>query len=99
MKITANQRPIVQPIKQIKLQRNKSTIGGYSVRNRQAIKKSNSISYRISSDNPNGGADSQDVRKLYEQRLKQFQQQYPSIDPARQHLGRQILGLNRINSN
>ena len=94
----------IQPqIRQVKLQRHKSTIGGYSSHNRRgSLKKSNSISYKMTSQNPNGNIDTKDqsdIRKLYEQRLKQFQQQYPSIDPSRQHLGRQIVGLNRINSN
>ena len=100
MKIHVKPAIVTPQIKQVKLQRHKSTIGGYSSRPRN-LKKSNSISYtsKLTSENPNVSPDKTDVSKLYEQRLKQFQQQYPSIDPSRQHLGRQIVGLNRINSN
>lgn len=101
-------KPAITPqIRQVKLQRHKSTIGSHSnIRARGSVKKSSSISYKISSENPNGASNSHtqnrttgavpDVRTLYEQRLKQFQQQNPSMDPTRKVLTR---NMSRINSN
>jgi len=103
-------KPAIPPqIRQVKLQRHKSTIGGNSHSNirstRNSVKKSSSISYKISSENPNGvssqnqsksSSGKPDVRTLYEQRLKQFQQQNLNMDPTRKVLTR---NMSRINSN
>jgi len=109
-------KPAIPPqIRQVKLQRHKSTIGSHSnirsniLTSRSSVKKSSSISYKnesslFSSENPNGVTQNSqrttggtpDVRTLYEQRLKQFQQQNPSMDPTRKVLTR---NMSRINSN